>query len=466
MARVIAMGFVVLYGCSGTVMDPPAGPEVTPAPPEGLVPAVGVESRIGSGPCAGLQPGERLVAVGSEGDAWVAGPEAIRVIEVDGAARSLAAPPGAVTFVQPLGRARALVVADGHLFRVSNEGATPVALAERLGAPREICGDIDGPGPVFLSTSTALYELAAGQWWRLSTAGEGMPAIAALAPVDGACSARDASMWLRSADGEAWRLRYGDTPALESLGPVDRLRSAADGPVAVADGELLRGEPWRALRFEAGDVRAFDQGGPWTWALVGDRRVYLVGGDEVVEVDHGLPAVESVHAHAAGGAWLVTGGDACHASVGGVLRVRGVRPYQRRAAGPMRVVIDAGATASLDGAPLDTATRFEPTTGWHAIELSAADGASRRVEFAVLPGDTVGWDRDVRPIAERSCAGRSCHSADGASGTPLTTFDQWRARAATISARVVAGEMPRPPAALTREEVDVIRQWVEQGARP
>jgi hypothetical protein len=84
----------------------------------------------------------------------------------------------------------------------------------------------------------------------------------------------------------------------------------------------------------------------------------------------------------------------------------------------------------------------------------------------------VTYERDVKPILERSCT--PCHRLGGLAPMSLTTYQEALPWATAIAASAARGEMPpqmnRHPGmggfrdSLTQEEVDTIVRWVLGGA--
>ena len=85
----------------------------------------------------------------------------------------------------------------------------------------------------------------------------------------------------------------------------------------------------------------------------------------------------------------------------------------------------------------------------------------------------VTWDREISPIFQARCAG--CHSPQGRSTIPLTTYQEARPWAAAIKEEVLARRMPQWNAArgygafandpsLSPFEIALVAAWVDGGA--
>jgi mono/diheme cytochrome c family protein len=140
--------------------------------------------------------------------------------------------------------------------------------------------------------------------------------------------------------------------------------------------------------------------------------------------------------------------------------------------------------------------RFPSLAGAAALALSTAfvlvgfGGANQAgpvtVDTTPIPQAAVSFANDVMPIFEATCIG--CHGAPGDDGEPrkeayldLTTYEglmtgseygtvvePGNADDSVLMDMIVTGDMPSqddgPVDPLTEEQIDVIRQWINEGA--
>ncbi|MCB9623560.1 MAG: hypothetical protein H6721_05505 [Sandaracinus sp.] len=466
---------LALAGC-GSDVDP-LDPE-TPAPVAPTVVPRDLSALALEGRCVEVGEGERVEGVGSEGELWIGS-------EAAGAAFRVELPEGttvavdlgmAPTLLRPWSASQAAFAVESRLFVREGDGPLrEVGWPRELGPVVDLCGDPRRDGAFVIAEGAGdvdpgLYRRAGGEWWRWTpptgSFGPGMR----LAEVAGACTADDDRAWLRSGAG-LFGLRED---RVQTFGRVDAI--AIDrhvGVAAASEGKLifLRGDEWKETRFEAGDVDALVGSAGHLWANVGGRlHHYADGAFEVATME--LPgAMGTLHPDAAGGVWVETGAQVCHRAPSSVLRLRGVRPFERHVEPELNLAADAAMQVELDGdRVLDGATEGTielGAPGWHRLEVRGGDTTRR---FDVMRVDTHAptWEEDVRPIAEAHCGGSACHGAerDDATRPALADYESWVDMADAIRHRVgVVGDMP--PAASrdgwTATEVTTVVAWIAAG---
>jgi len=84
--------------------------------------------------------------------------------------------------------------------------------------------------------------------------------------------------------------------------------------------------------------------------------------------------------------------------------------------------------------------------------------------------DAYSFSDDIRPIIETKCAVSGCHNGDRGEDLNWNNFDQFhkRAESGLVKFRVTHGIMPpsnSPAGPLTREQINAIACWSDQGAR-
>lgn len=467
--------FALLVACGDAA--PPADPG-NPAPP--APPSVPIElpALALDGVCVELDVGERVAGVGSEGELWLATDAAstVRVVLADGAPQALdlrVAP----TVLRPWSDVQAAFAIDARIFVREGEGPLQeVGWPRELGAVVDLCGDprLDGAFVIAAGegdVGPGLYRRAGGEWWRWTPPSGSFGAGMSLASVSGACTADDDRAWLRSASG-LYALRED---RLDMYGRVDAV--AIDrhvGVAALSEGKLLflRDGAWQQTRFEAGAVELIASAAGHLWVLAADRLYHYADGAFAL-ARLALPGpIEALHADAAGGLWVETGAQVCHRAPSGVLRVRGVRAFERRMdpvlalsveGDAMRVEVDGGAVHDGGGdAMVDLGA-----PGWHRLEIRVGELA-RRFDVMRVDSHAPTWEDDVRPIAVAHCAGSACHGAerDDATRPALADYESWVALAEAIRHRVgVVGDMPPPVAreGWTADEVTTVVAWIAAG---
>ncbi|HJL05323.1 MAG TPA: hypothetical protein RMH85_05560 [Polyangiaceae bacterium LLY-WYZ-15_(1-7)] len=498
-ARLLALlAASALLACADPAPSDPLPPAPTPQPThvDGDTPRLPFAAG-----CVDLAPAERLLAASPEGDAWVfrapstddAAAAELHVVQLERRERALPAPPVAAVASATAWSHQALtLVGDDHLWRVGAQEPEPLYLPTELGAPRAFCGDPQQDGDALVLTDAGLFERAAGQWWRVDLAGPvGLGDIAWIGRRDGACAGADGDVWLGAGDA-VWRLAEEGFQRREPPRTPTGPGVAHAGGVALPAGEVLLlgdAEGWAEVVFEA-PIERVAAAGERLWVATEEGLfVHDPSGWRGASVT--LPArVDALHPHAAGGAWLRSGDALCHLAPDPLLRVRGLRPFERIPAGAVDLDVAAidGAGVPLAMETLSVAIDGEPVmsipvsgdgwrleafdlgpTGWHALELEIAAGddvlLQRGLTYRVT--ESVSFAEALAPLAEARCAGSDCHGAGATDAPELLTHAQWVRYAPAIRAQVVSGRMPREPEApLSPEEIDRIVEWIEGGLQP
>jgi mono/diheme cytochrome c family protein len=110
-----------------------------------------------------------------------------------------------------------------------------------------------------------------------------------------------------------------------------------------------------------------------------------------------------------------------------------------------------------------------------AVEGSLPTGSST-LEVQVAPASALSYSKEVYPIFEASCI--KCHGVEKVSrGLDLTSYDKTMtgsvkgpvilpgdADNSLLVKLIVEGKMPKQGAKLTPEQVEIVRNWVSQGA--
>jgi len=490
MVRTSALGYVILLSlnaCASPASEDP-GPELPPPPPpieHPEVPAdlepVAYESR-----CIGLTDGESVLGTSSEGDLWLQHDGELRVATPDGAR----VPLGhrrleRLSAATPYDGEEAVVVADRELWRVRGHELEPLYLPDGLGVPWLVCGDAARDG-AWLATSQGLLERSSGEWWWVQPPEMEFEGVDKLYAVEGACTGPNGILWFRTREGTHWRLDPTgllplDPPQHATLGAADR-----DGLTLAATDAILRtsdGLAWDIHRFAAGDVRGVGASGGRVWVAAGeDLYCATPEGEDLTwaRTDVTLPAtLDGVHAHAAGGAWVIGEGMACHVAPAAPIRVRGLRPSARLRPGSADLqVLEIPEAEALrvfrDDEALDAESWFLRDValgdaGWHELRFEvdvAGQTLARTLPYRVVPGD-VSWEADIAPLYEAHCASSECHDSGNGRTLDLDTFEAWNTYAFEIRAAVTSGRMPRTRSeGWSATEQQKILDWIEGGMLP
>lgn len=455
--------------------------------------------------CQPLGPGEALVGVSPEGEAWVEEEGGVRHVLPDGTSTPVDASFTRADALVAWDSRAAFVVGDNALWTTTSAGAEPLSLPAELGKPRFLCGDPQRAGGAFVITTRGLFERHDDSWLRWSFPIELLESMQ-IRDLEGACSAEDSTMYLEAGQS-LWEVRHGEVASLREAADLTGLRTVGPdlrvGFVALRGGEPVRfdGAGWVPIPFDEGPVTEMSVADGVLWAAV-DGTLYRRNRFdqwERLELSVLPTTVSMLRGYAAGGAWFVRAGQLCHVQTRETLRVTGVRPFGRLPQGARLLAQVSGEASTgsslsveLEGQRIEVGgasgawtitspDELEP--GWHTLRLAvaSADGELRRtVKFLVEgagteeppvppPGEpTVYWETDIAPIYERSCA--LCHGDDG-NQTFLGSFEAFSALGALSLERVSLGQMPPPgadPSAppLSADEVELLRTWVEEGMNP
>jgi len=395
----------------------------------------------------------------------------------------------------------AFVVGDNTLWRATLDGSEPVSLPPELGKPRFVCGDPRNAGGSFLVSTRGLFERREGAWLRWAIPVELLESMT-IRDLQGACSGEEPVMYVEAAQS-LWEARYGDAASFRELADVSEMTArGADvriGFVALRKGTLVRfdGSTWIEIAFDEGSVTAMSVADGVLWAVVGPelyRRNRFEKWERLETATWPFP-ITQVESYAAGGAWLVKGGQLCHIAHPETIRVDGIRPYQRlRKEAALSFDVSGedttettlgarldGQSLAVSGAPgrwtVSGVNALEP--GWHSLTLDITapfERPHRVVKFVVEgaagappqpnPDPTVYWETDIRPIYEASCA--VCHGESG-NQTFLGSYEAFSALGRRALELVSSGEMPPATSAveaLTSSEVSLLETWVQEGMNP
>jgi hypothetical protein len=453
--------------------------------------------------CQALVEGESLVGVSPDGQAWVEGDAGMRHVSPDGVSTPVDARFTRADALVAWDASSAFVVGDNTLWSATFTGSEPLSLPPELGKPRFMCGDPRSDGGSFLVTTRGLFERRDSTWLRWALPVELLESMEIQA-LQGACSGEDPVMYLE-AQQSLWEVRYGETASFREVADLtDMSGTGADvrvGFVALRDGQLIRfdGRGWVPIPFDEGAVTLMSVADSVLWASVGPdlyRRDRFEKWERL-DTNVSLSGLSALEGYAAGGAWVVNAGELCHIAHRETLRVDGVRPYERFAEGSAVSFSVSGdpamgstLSARLDGQGLPVTGSAGSWTidgenalgaGWHSLVLDVAvpEGVVRRtVKFLVedgevgspspLPGATVSWERDIRPIYEASCA--ACHG-ENRNQTFLGSYEAFSALGQAAFDLVSRGEMPPPTAAdvadpLNEAQAELIETWVQEGMSP
>jgi hypothetical protein len=452
--------------------------------------------------CELLAADESLAGVSPDGEAWVQSEAGMRRVSPDGTSTAIDARFTQSDELVGWDASSAFVIGDNSLWSATMAGSEPLSLPPELGKPRFVCGDPRDAGGSFLVTTRGLFERRDGGWLRWAVPVELIESME-IRDLQGACSGQEPVMYLE-AQQSLWEIRYGEAAFFREVADLtDMSATGTDvrvGFVALRDGELIRfdGGGWTQIPFDEGAVTQMSVADSVLWASVGTEVYRRDRFEQWEHLDTGtwpFP-IDILRGYAAGGAWVVKGGQLCHVGHRETLRVSGVRPYERLPEGSALSLgvsgdpaMGAALSASLDGRALTvtgsagswSASAPGLGAGWHSLALDVAspEGVVRRtVKFLVegtpdgsptpVPDPTVFWEGDIRPIHEASCA--VCHGEDG-NQTFLGSYEALSALGQVALDLVSRGEMPPPSAVglappLTAAEVALFEMWVQEGMAP
>ncbi|MBL4633656.1 MAG: hypothetical protein JKY56_07280 [Kofleriaceae bacterium] len=185
-------------------------------------------------------------------------------------------------------------------------------------------------------------------------------------------------------------------------------------------------------------------------------------------------------AHSGAGAWLDMGTQFCHVDAGLSVRIRGLRPFERRklATANLEIELDTeNLVVHLDGQIVQNLSVIAPgqfvlsdvglgDSGWHKLELFDDDKLARALRYFIIDTPQVSWQADLAPVFAASCAGELCHGpTPKGSRIDLSTYESWKTRAGLIRRRLLLGEMPIGDS-LPHETIKRVSRWVEGGMLP
>lgn len=448
-----------------------------------LVP-LSVSSEDVSGPCTALEDGERVLAIGSNAEAWLAVDTGegtvIRTFGVRGERGFTVSTPSPVLAAVALdGDAGAFSTLDG-LFTVQGPRVDLLAWPADPQSIVGLCGDlsVDGDGRVLADD---VFTRDLGQWWRWN-APEGVSGPSAVMSMQpGACADRSGAGYVLQGE-TVWSVRSEFVESLPAFGPASAaVGHDAFGLATIVGGALHVGAPHGVpsmFSFEAGPATGLAADDDTLYVLVSGR-VYAMRDGEFVELTSDGASLDAdlLHGAGAGGVVLESPEGICFRGPQDPIELHGVRPASRRRVPDLDVTIIAETTAlqaTLDGAPVpldvgpDGSKRFVTEgleEGWHTFEVSH-DGSRRVADFAVERLTPATWAEDIVPLVEEHCSGAGCHGPDAAPERPdLHTYATWVDLAETVRTRVaVTADMP--PSGVTDwgvEDTLVVLGWLDAG---
>jgi len=468
-----------------------------PPPPEVLEPKdvpAAPDVLESTGACIALQADERLLSVSPEGHAWLfaeRGAEvALRVLDPfdpqTPVEETLAL--AGVQSVRALSGRDATIIADDGLWRLEDLARIQLEPPTGYESPAVMCGDL-GTNGILLSQGFLFERRVDDQWWAWNSEAEGEAMPSALLTYDGECFGEPNALWMTSADGTLWRLDSAEVHRPTQFSEFQGAVAAGAYLGVLAEGRLLVGPtPWQPWVFSGPVPTQLSASGDAIWMASGAKLLRL-SDETFVEVTHHLEEPISQLAAHAGGVWVVGATQVCHQVLAPMVRVAGLRPYQRvsdaeytfdlqtnDASMDLSVTLD-GEEVSLEPSEQEgwlTGRGNLGAVGWHRFELSASGtGAlgTRSMLVKLVPAAERSWATDIAPIFEESCTGSTCHS-EGASGDapPMGTFDAWTSRADLLRVRVVQEKTMPPPDDVGPEwgedDIQIIGEWLEGGMLP
>lgn len=429
--------------------------------------------------CVAFAAESRVLGVSPEGDLWYVegGTNQTKVLDATGAERPGATRVDDASMVLPWTATASALIVDGGLWTTSDRGREFLATPTELGRIGQLCGDPSAERGAFVGTDAGLFQRLGGFWWRWTPAGgTGFGTARQLVRNDGACVGKDEALWLVNTDNQLWRI--APTAAEVVAEDVSVAAAAgAEGAAAIAGERLVLGPPWHDVEFASGTPRRVAGGGASLWVQVGDFVYQRVDGSWRI-IDGMAAGATGVLPHAAAGAWFTYADKVCHATLGAPLVIRGLLPYEHRTVATADLTVSSGAaqlTVERDGAAVATFTGegehrlvgFDlGAGGWHALTVRAGD-ASRRLDYEVIDLPVRSWEADVKPLFTQSCAGVGCHGPNPVNNqVDLSTYQAWRSRAGRIRERLLRGQMPPVPPALTPDSLAIVLDWIEGGMKP
>jgi hypothetical protein len=428
--------------------------------------------------------------------------------------------PGPATALWPLGPSLALAATSRGLFVADSGWLIAPPWRAALDAQGLVGPAVTGDAVGWLAHARGLFRLEGGQLGELTVDGAsvtGLTAIAAGPTADG----RDGLWFARGplltqatrASATGFVVRDSGLDPADLEGGVRGLAAIAPSPASA--GELLAITPALLLQFRGGAWRRFAlehaprrllSAGRFAWLQAGDDLFrYDADAAEWLEAKDLAAAPELLAVDAAGGAWVRAGEQTLLVTLDASPRVQGlfqgatvydaqllVAASVARTGRPDALawrlddgvetsipgeagVAGAGAQAALALYPLGGVNALgaaRPISlaaladGWHTLQVKASFGdvtATRRVhfEFRGAAAASIGWERDISPIAAARCL--KCH---GAGAEPeLVTYQQWREHAAKVAELVAAQRMPAD-GPLDRGSMEAISRWVTGGLKP
>lgn len=120
---------------------------------------------------------------------------------------------------------------------------------------------------------------------------------------------------------------------------------------------------------------------------------------------------------------------------------------------------------SLDGQSFQTDTVFNGlASGAYTIVVKDTASCTNTVKANIGTNANVSLSNDIEPIIQNNCAISNCHVSGGRSPN-LSRKTAILDNASVIKSEVVSGSMPRGGRTLSQAQIDLIRCWVDSGAK-
>jgi len=119
---------------------------------------------------------------------------------------------------------------------------------------------------------------------------------------------------------------------------------------------------------------------------------------------------------------------------------------------------------SINGSNFQSSGTFSNLAGGnYEITVKDANDCTDSETASVIEVPEVSYADDIRPIIDTNCQLSGCHG-DNANIPTFATYDDVYAKADAIRDRTTAGTMPPGDAELADTDVQLISDWVTQGA--
>lgn len=396
--------------------------------------------------------------------------------------RSFGASPGKIlSAVHLMSLQVDLFTGSDGVYVIQDEELIRSPLSDALEGQGEIRA-LASPGPegedVWLATEVGLSLYRGGRLFTLNTGAlpSSRATLAYGAPVQGI-----PSLWVSSEDAlyaiveteagfELWDY---------SLGPVEGLGVTSEGILwALSEGVLWQRLPedeWTSLELSptpSGLVASSGSEGIWVWGSAGSWYVTPTGYRPLQTSFPAAPLGGDAHgrvllATEAGLERQVAGRPVIFVGLenGGTLTapiVLSVLPTLPESITELKLFLDKSPLTFDLTAPQVALDPLALAEGLHILEAvvyypDMPEGATTELEFVVGTFIPPGWEEDIRPIYDTSCA--KCHGPDS-SAYQLNSAQAWRDKFDTILSYVSSQYMPLPPTQpLTDEQIYLLKAW-------